>query len=234
MPDLRSATGLATTVPDKVNVLRTRFYPPVVADLTDIHDVTFTDAICQDALPLAQSMTPDKIQALLHTRKANKAPGSDSISNNFLKVMGRPLAEAVAALATAYWNLGHYPAQFKHARTIVIRKPGKESYEEPGAWRPIALLNTIGKLIEAVTAKRIQEAAEQYHLIPDTQMGARTKRSTETALELLTEQVQTVWKSPKHIATILSLDLSGAFDTVHPIRLLDILRKKRMPGWLIR
>ena len=148
--------------------------------------------------------------------------------------MGKPLTTAVAALASACWNLGHYPAQFKHARTIVIRKPGKGSYEEPGAWRPIALLNTIGKLIEAVTAKRIQEAAEQYHLLPDTQMGARTKRSTETALELLTEQIQTVWKSPKHVATMLSLDLSGAFDTVHPVRLLDILRKKRMPGWLIR
>lgn len=46
MPDLRSATGLATTVPDKVAVLRTRFYPSVEADLTDIHDVTFADDTC--------------------------------------------------------------------------------------------------------------------------------------------------------------------------------------------
>jgi hypothetical protein len=112
----------------------------------------------------------------------------------------------------------------------VIRKPGKELYEELGAWRLIALLNTIGKLIKAVIAKRIQEAVEQHHLLPDTQIGACTKRSTETALELLTKQVQTVWKSPKHVATMLSLDLSGAFDIVHPVRLLDILRKKRMPG----
>jgi hypothetical protein len=112
----------------------------------------------------------------------------------------------------------------------VIRKPGKESYEEPGAWRLIVLLNTIGKLIKAVIAKRIQEAVEQHHLLPDTQIGARTKRSTETALELLTKQVQTVWKSPKHVATILSLDLSGAFNTVHPVQLLNILCKKRMPG----
>jgi hypothetical protein len=70
--------------------------------------------------------------------------------------------------------------------------------------------------------------------LPDTQMGARTGRSTETALELLTEQIRTVWKSPKHVATLLSLDLTGAFDRVHPTRLLDILRKKRMPGWLVR
>jgi hypothetical protein len=46
MPDLRSAIGLATTILDKVTALRTRFYPPVEADLTDIHDATFTDDTC--------------------------------------------------------------------------------------------------------------------------------------------------------------------------------------------
>ena len=76
--------------------------------------------------------------------------------------------------------------------------------------------------------------AEEHGLFPQTQMGARSKRSTETALELLTEQIQTVWKSPRHVATLLSLDLSGAFDTTHPTRLLDILRKKGFPGWLVR
>jgi hypothetical protein len=110
MPDLRSATRRATIVPDKVTILWTRFYPLVIADLIDIYKVIFADAMCQDALPLEKSVTPDEIQALLCTRKANKAPGSNLISNNFLKAIGRPLATAVAALASACWNLGHYPA----------------------------------------------------------------------------------------------------------------------------
>ena len=171
---------------------------------------------------------------LLYTRRANKAPGSDSIPNDFLKAMGEPLAAAVAAIATACWRLGHYPKQFKHARTVVIRKPGKAAYDVPGAWRPIALLNTIGKLIEALTANRLRDAAEEHGLLPDTQMGARKGKSTETALELLVEQVRTVWTSKKHVASLLSLDISGAFDTVNPTRLLDTLRKKRIPGWLVR
>ena len=65
---------------------------------------------------------------LLYTRQANKAPGNDSIPNDFLKAIGEPLAAAVAAIATACWKLGHYPKQFKHARTVVIRKPGKAAY----------------------------------------------------------------------------------------------------------
>ena len=110
MPDLRSATRLATTIPDKVAVLCTRFYPSVEADLTNIYNITFAENICQDALPLEQSVTLDEIQALLRTRKTNRALGSDSISNDFLKAIGRPLTTAVAALASACWSLGHYLA----------------------------------------------------------------------------------------------------------------------------
>ena len=36
------------------------------------------------------------------------------------------------------------------------------------------------------------------------------------------------------MATLLSIDISGAFDIVNPFRLLDILRKKRLPHWLVR
>jgi hypothetical protein len=51
---------------------------------------------------------------------------------------------------------------------------------------------------------------------------------------LLTEQIHTVWGTGKNVATLLSLDISGAFDTVNSTRLLDILRKKGFPGWLVR
>jgi hypothetical protein len=60
-------------------------------------------------------------------------------------------------------------------------------------------------------------------------MGARLGRSTETALELLTAQVKTVWGSEKFVASLLSLDILGAFDIVNSTRLLDILRKKGLP-----
>ncbi len=234
MPDLRSRTGLVTTILDKVTALYTRFYLLVEADLTNIYNIIFIDKTYQNTLLLDQYVTSNEIQALLYTRKTNKALGSDSISNNFLKAIGKPLTIIVVALALIYQNLSHYPTEFKYARMIIIRKPGKELYEEPGAQRLITLLNTISKLIEAIIAKQIQEAAKQNNLLLDIQIGAYIKRSTKTALELLTKQVQTVWKSLKHVATILALDLSGAFNIVYPIRLLDILCKKRMPGQLIR
>ncbi len=54
-------------------------------------------------------------------------------------------------------------------------------------------------------------------------MGARQGRSVETALDLLTEQIHTVWNSGKFVSTLLSLDVLGAFDTVNTTQLLDVL-----------
>ena len=240
MPPLRTAQGLAHTVQEKATALRERFYPTVEADLSDITDTSFADhsfpisPAGRGKWSVVQTVSLEEVSAILAARKPYKAPGNDSIPNGFLRTMGPRLAEAVAKLTTACWTMGHFPSRFKEARTVVLRKPNKASYDEPGSWRPIALLNTIGKIMEALMAKRLGDAAEAHHLLPDTQMGARRGRSTDTALELLTEQVRTVWNSGRFAASLLSLDISGAFDTVNPTRLLDILRQKGFPPWVVR
>ena len=64
-------------------------------------------------------------------------------------------------------------------------------------------------------------------------MGARAERSTGTALELLTSMVHTVWKEGKdQVATLLSLDISGAFPTVNHTRLVATIKKLGFPSWL--
>ena len=231
MPPLRTQTGLAETFTEKVEALRRRFYPGSQADLSDITDTSFDeDTFPEQTLLFPLEVTlPEALQAI-NKQKSGKAPGPDGVPMEFLKAMGNPMAAAIAKLATSCWRLGYYPDRFLEAKTIVLKKPGKATYSDPGAWRPIALLNTVGKVIEWIMAKRLQDAAEEHRLLPDTQMGARRGRSVDTALELLTEQIYTTWESKKHVATLLSLDISGAFDTVHPIRLLDILRKKGLPA----
>jgi len=98
--------------------------------------------------------------------------------------------------------------------------------ERPG--RLAEFLNTMGKLLELVIARRITGLAEANNLLPDTQMGARKGRSAETALQLITEQVHTIWglPGPKRVATLLSLDISGAFDNVSYKRLAHDLKMR--------
>ena len=64
-------------------------------------------------------------------------------------------------------------------------------------------------------------------------MGARRGRSTDTALELLTEQMHTVWgQGTDKVATLLSMDVAEAFDTVSHERLIHDLRKRKIPIWI--
>lgn len=102
--------------------------------------------------------TKEEVESILRTLKPFRTPGIDDISNEFLQSMGPKLAKAPAILATSCWTLGHYTHQLKKARTVTLRKPGKALYSDPGAWRPIALLNTIRKIIETLMAFRTKSA----------------------------------------------------------------------------
>jgi hypothetical protein len=99
---------------------------------------------------------------------------------------------ALTLLANTCLKLKHYPAFLKSSRTIVLRKPGKSSYKSLSAWRLIALLKTIGKVIKKLLVRRIRNLAEEHHLLYLSQMGAQAEQGTGIALELLTSMVQTV------------------------------------------
>jgi hypothetical protein len=95
------------------------------------------------------------------------------------------LNEVILRIFTASVNLGYYPEQWERAKIIVLRKPGKPDYITPGAYRPISLLNTLGKVLEAVLAKRLSYYAEAHDLLPNIQFGGRPGPNTEKALLVL-------------------------------------------------
>jgi retron-type reverse transcriptase len=84
-------------------------------------------------------------------------------------------------------------------------------------------------------ARRLRFLSEKHALLPDTQMGARGQRSTDTALDLLTEQVYTIWTGNKpQVTSVFSIDVADAFDNVSYARLAHNLRKRRVPETLVR
>jgi hypothetical protein len=96
------------------------------------------------------------------------------------------------------------------------------------------LLSTLGKVIKTLLAHRLSTLAEREGLLLDSQIGNCTNRSTETALELLVEQIHIAWKTKNQVASVLSLDIARAFDTVNHVQLLNNLQKKRVPLWFVQ
>ncbi|KAF8671561.1 hypothetical protein AX14_005675 [Amanita brunnescens Koide BX004] len=79
----------------------------------------------------------------------NLAPGPDGISWELLKrafqVQGAP--EGICHLFNCIRSSGCWPTWFKQSLCIIIPKLNKVSYNVPKAFRPISLLNTVGKLL---------------------------------------------------------------------------------------
>jgi len=82
-------------------------------------------------------------------------PGPDHITWWYLKVIlaNNTYAVDILSLANACLSLHHWPRHFKELVSVIIPKPGKPAYDTPKAFRPIVLLNTLGKLIEKMVAR---------------------------------------------------------------------------------
>jgi len=151
-----------------------------------------------------------------------------------LKTCGPLIAPWLADVARACFAIGYYPRLGRSMTTVVLRKEGKVDYLIPGSYRPIALENTLSKILEKVIADCIADTAEEHALLPQSQMRARKNRLTLSALTLLAATIKTAWAMRKDfVVLILSLDISGAYNNIPYKRLLYILRAKGFLEWII-
>ena len=121
-----------------------------------------------------------------------KALGLDGIQNEVLKATRKVLAPAMAGIFSAYLEIGYFLTVFRETLTVVLRKEGKADYSLLSSYRPIALENTRGKVLEKLVIERLLEVLERNSLLLNTQFSARKHRSVNLALALLTEATQTV------------------------------------------
>ena len=177
--------------------------------------------------------TRAQIRAAANKLEAYKAPGPDGIPNVVLKKCIDKLANRLYYIYRAIFELDVYPDEWKESTTIVLRKPGKPSYEEPKAYRPIALLNTLGKLFSSIMADDISHYCETRGVLPKSQFGGRPSRSTSDSLLLLTHTIKDAWRKGK-VASVLFLDVQGAFPSVIKEVLVHSMRSRGVPMEYVR
>ena len=94
-------------------------------------------------------------------------PGLDKISWRHLKAIMHNLLclKNIINIANICINLRYWPLHFKMLISIIIPNPNKALYNIPKMFRPIVLLNMLGKLIEKVIGKRLQFQALSKNVI---------------------------------------------------------------------
>lgn len=206
---------------------------------------------------------PEQVAALIRQLKKNKAPGRSGICGRALRLLLRmdsmcesgagadtgsgspaqpqdaqpPFRRFIDYLAyhfTTCLENGYFPLAYKIARTIVLPKP-KKNPALASSYRPIALLEIIGKLLEKIVAIRLTAMTKKYHdsmnLLPFHQF-AFSGRSTEDALMYNFDFIYGNWAKGK-VVTQVFLDFSNAYSEANNVATLEIMARKGLPDELL-
>ena len=215
---------------DKAKIFAKTFFPPPPPIQQD------PEATQDDYLdPLPDPPPPDKeqIESAIRRLSPYKAASPDGIPNIVLQKCLPTLADYLIQIYHAILELQLFYNPWREFTTIILKKPDKPNYEMPKAYRPIALISTMAKVLTAIVAENISCLVKQHHLIPNTHFGGRPGRTTTNTLHYLVHKIKQAWAN-NQVASILFLDVEGAFPNAVTDRLLHNLRKRRIPNIYIK
>jgi hypothetical protein len=113
-----------------------------------------------------------------------------------------------------------------------ILKPGKDP-ALPSSYRPISLLDTVGKLFEKILLARVLLEVSERGLLRDEQFGFRPRHSTTLQLARLVERVNRNFDESRLTGAVF-LDVAKDFDTVWVKGLLYKLTVLNVPSYLVK
>ena len=127
------------------------------------------------------------------------------------------------------FKLNVYPDEWRESITVVLRKPGKPSYADPKAYRPIALLNTLGKLFLSIIADNLSHFCKTRGVLLNNQFGGRPAQTTTDSMILMTHRIKEKWRRKK-VVSVLFLDVQGAFPNIVKEVLIHNMHTRRVPS----
>ena len=116
------------------------------------------------------------------------------------------IAEYLLHIYKATFAINMYSNRWQVWDTIILCKPGKPRYDVPKAYRPITLMNTMGKVLSAMAIEDLVYMCKKHALLPDNHFGGRPGRCTTDAMHLLVHKIKAAWQRGK-VATVLFLDV---------------------------
>lgn len=100
-------------------------------------------------------------------------PGPNGVCNIVFKQCVDLLVPHLGSIFRASIALEHYPERWKLSTMVVLKKPSRPDYSMAKAYRPIALLDIMAKILSACVADYITFIAEKHNLLLLTHFGGR-------------------------------------------------------------
>lgn len=168
-----------------------------------------------------------EIQQIIQRIKPSDALDIYGMNTKMLKKCYQTLSEPLADIINACFEGSRVPAELKVARVSPIFKSGKTTL--PDNYRPISVLPTISKVLEAAILTRLTSFLKKYNILSGRQFGFREGRTTVDAILSILDSVWEALESGEDCAIIVC-DLSKAFDCMQRNILLQKLERHGVRG----
>ena len=234
VPTLVHGGVAAETDEEKANMLMATFFPTPPEPSSGRGTAKKASRTGMRKVPQeVPKITDEEIRQAIFRSNPRKAPGADEITFEMWRQLLQYVGPWIRWIYQNSLNLGYAPRSWRTAKIVSLKKPGKADYTVPKAYRPISLLPTISKGLEAIIATRLSYLAERYCLLPTNHFGARKQRSCEQALDVLVEKIFEAWRANR-VLSLVTFDVQGAFNGVHPAVLEDRLRERYVPEVMVK
>ena len=224
-PAISQGNHTATTFEQKCRVFREAMFPEPPPTLP-------ASPVAPEEVFQWKVITRSEIETAIFSSNPNKAPGPDGIPFLCLRHAWNAIPEAFVSLYSHLARRGYHPEAWRTSTTAIIPKPNKPAYDVAKAYRPVALLNCLGKILEKIMATRLSWLAEKHQILYRDQIGGRPQRSAIDAVMALVHLVEAA-NSQGKVASALFMDVKGAFDNVSAHRLQTTMTEMGLPVPLV-
>lgn len=170
----------------------------------------FVKKPCSDKSPTTSA---SKIKKFFSKTKNKKSPGEDGITNYIMKKLPLFYYEHISNIFNACFKLCYFPRVWKNAVVLVLYKGGSKDQTLASSYRPISLLNTMSKALEAIFCEFFDEFLVKNGLYDKDQFGFRFKHSTVQQILRVTEHITLQFNQNRNTGAVF-LDVAKAFDSV--------------------
>ncbi|KAF8750066.1 Reverse transcriptase (RNA-dependent DNA polymerase) [Rhizoctonia solani] len=227
LPPIKSPNGgLTATHPHhKAENLAKQFFPSIANPNISLHPLGIR---AMTKRPF-QEISTDEIANAIKCTSNKSSPGAFGSNYRLLKWAFWCDTSIFVNLFNLCLRIGYHPSVLRNCVIAPIPKPRRQDMSLPKNYRPIALLETLSKLLEKVITTRITSEAGKHSLIPHSQFGGKDITSCTDAGLCMIHDIKSHWKS-NHRVSLITLDVSGYFNNVDHRRLIYTLDRMGYPN----
>ena len=171
----------------------------------------------------------EEVRAALQSLKNNKAPGSDGMPAELLKVGGDATLNMIHHIIKLIWEQAGMPIEWNTAVIVPIHKKGDVLMCDN--YRGISLLNVAYKVLANVVYKRLQPHAEK--VIGNYQSGFCRGKSTIDQIFTMRQIIEKSYEFNMGIHNLF-VDFKSAYDTINRDTVYKAMLELGIPHHLIR